>query len=97
MKKITRRNFVKNVGLGALAINHIPFSVRGSNVPSNKLNIAAVGIGGMGGANLRMLENENIVALCDVDFNYAANTIKRYPNAKLYKDFRRASSKGKKC
>lgn len=88
MKKITRRNFVKNMGIGALAINYIPFSVRGSNVPSNKLNIAAVGIGGMGGANLRMLENENIVALCDVDFNYAANTIKRYPNAKLYKDFR---------
>jgi len=56
--------------------------------PSDRLNIAGIGVGGMGGANLRNLEAENIVALCDVDSNYAAGTVKRYPKARIYEDFR---------
>jgi len=88
MNKISRRSFLKNSALTAVAINYIPFSVRGSNVPSNKLNIAAVGVGGMGDYNLKNCENENIVALCDVDSVYAAETFKRFPKAKLYKDYR---------
>ena len=63
--------------------------------PGGKLNIAGVGIGGMGGSNLRNLESENIVALCDVDPNYAAHTIKRYPNAKFYIDYREMLEKQK--
>lgn len=40
--------------------------------PSDKLNIAAVGIGGMGHANINKVKGtENIVALCDVDWKYA--------------------------
>lgn len=53
-----------------------------------KLNIAGIGVGGMGASNLRQLESENIVALCDVDPEYAAKTIKRYPQAKVYTDYR---------
>jgi predicted dehydrogenase len=49
----------------------------------------------MGAANLRNLESENIVALCDVDPNYAAGTINRYPNAKLYVDYREMLDKQK--
>ncbi len=60
---------------------------------SERLNIAGVGIGGMGGGNLRAMETENIVALCDVDPTYAAETIKRYPNAKLYSDYREMLAK----
>jgi predicted dehydrogenase len=56
--------------------------------PSDKMNVAGIGVGGMGGANLHALEGENIVALCDVDPSYAAHTIKRYPRAKLYADYR---------
>ena len=56
--------------------------------PSEKMNIAGIGIGGMGGGNLRQLETENIVALCDVDPGDAANTVKRYPQAKFYLDYR---------
>lgn len=88
MTKISRRSFVKNSAMAAVAINYLPFPLRGANVPSNKLNIAAIGVGGMGGSNLRNCENENIVALCDVDHNYAANTFKRYPKAKVYTDYR---------
>jgi predicted dehydrogenase len=56
--------------------------------PSEKMNIAGVGIGGMGAANLKNLESENIVALCDVDPSYASHTIKRYSSARFYTDFR---------
>ena len=57
--------------------------------PSEKLNIAGIGVGGMGGSNLRNVESQNIVALCDVDHAYAARTFKRYPKAKVHTDFRK--------
>jgi len=60
----------------------------GPDAPSNKLNIAGIGVGGMGGQNLKNCSAENIVALCDVDTGYAANTFKTYPNAKIYGDYR---------
>jgi predicted dehydrogenase len=49
----------------------------------------------MGAANLRHLESENIVALCDVDPGYAARTVQRYSNAKVYVDFREMLDKQK--
>jgi predicted dehydrogenase len=61
----------------------------GNTPPSEKLNIAGIGIGGMGKSNLRQLESENIVALCDVDHEYAAPVFKRYPKAKVYTDYRK--------
>lgn len=56
---------------------------------TDKLNIAGIGIGGRGGGVIRELNTENIVALCDVDWKYAANQLKNYPDAKKYKDFRK--------
>ncbi len=56
--------------------------------PSDRLNIAGVGVGGMGKNNLGKCETENIVALCDVDFGLADAVFKKYPDAKRYKDFR---------
>ena len=63
--------------------------------PSEKLNIAGVGIGGQGGEDLKELSSQNIVALADVDWDYAAHTFKQYPGAKKYKDFRRMLDKEK--
>jgi predicted dehydrogenase len=60
----------------------------GQTAPSEKLNIAGIGVGGMGRHNLSQVETENIVALCDVDHNYAAGTFKKYPDAKIHTDFR---------
>jgi len=74
----------------------IPRSVLGGArhiPPSEKLNIAGIGIGGRGAGDLDALSSENIVALCDVDQKYAANTFKRYPNTKKYRDFRRMLDK----
>jgi predicted dehydrogenase len=60
----------------------------GQDPPSEKVNIAGIGVGGMGAANLRALNSQNIVALCDVDHDYAAKTFKEYPNAKRHTDYR---------
>ena len=57
--------------------------------PSEKLNIAFVGVGGRGRANSHGLSSENIVALCDVDDDRAGDAYQRFPKAKKYYDFRR--------
>ncbi len=85
---ISRRKFLAGSVMGALAFHYVPSHVLGANPPSNKLNIAGIGIGGMGGGNLRACQKENIVALCDVDSRYAAGTFNRYPQAKKYVDYR---------
>jgi predicted dehydrogenase len=87
----SRRRFLA-ASATAAAFTIVPRHVlggQGNTPPSEKLNIAGIGIGGMGKANLHNLESENITALCDVDLNYAAETIKRYPNAKVYTDYRK--------
>ena len=60
-----------------------------SKPPSEKLNIAGVGIGGRGFADLRAVASENIVALCDVDQAYAARAYKTWPDARRHVDFRK--------
>jgi predicted dehydrogenase len=56
--------------------------------PSDKLNLAAIGIGGMGASNINACSTENFVALCDVDDGYAGKVFNRFLNARKYKDFR---------
>lgn len=95
-----RRNFVKNVGATGLAFTVVPsmaVSGLGHTPPSDKLNIAGIGVGegGKGKVNLQNMVEQNIVALCDVDYAYAAPTFKTYPKAKKYKDFRRMLEKQK--
>ena len=87
---MNRRRFLANTAaLGAVTI--VPRCVLGGaghTAPSDKLNIAGIGIGGMGKYNLKQLETENIVALCDVDHVYAADVFRAYPQAKTYRDYR---------
>jgi len=88
---VPRRKFLASAAVGAAGFTIVPRHVlggQGTTAPSDKLNIAAVGVGGMGKKNLSNSESENIVALCDVDFTFADPVFKRYPNAKTYKDFR---------
>lgn len=63
--------------------------LRGAVPPSEKLNLAGIGIGGQGNSDLNHLESENIVALCDVDQRHAARTFQRYPKARQFADYRR--------
>jgi len=70
---ISRRAFLASAAAGSAACAIVPRSVlgRGFTPPSDTLNIAAVGVGGMGRANLINLASQNIVALCDIDWRYA--------------------------
>jgi predicted dehydrogenase len=47
---------------------------------NDRVNIAAIGVGGMGRANLHALSSQNIVALCDVDWNYVDTRYADIPN-----------------
>jgi len=53
------------------------------------LNIAAIGVGGRGWADLKGVGGENIVALCDVDARQTGRAYKEFPNAKRFSDFRK--------
>ncbi|MFV0506345.1 MAG: Gfo/Idh/MocA family protein [Bacteroidales bacterium] len=87
-----RRQFIKT-GLTAGALFSIvpPSAVAGlakGPLPSDQLNIAGIGVGGMGITNLQHLSSENIVAICDVDQNYASHAFRTYTQAKQYADYR---------
>jgi len=68
----------------------------GQTPPSEKLNIAGIGVGGQGGGDLNAVSSQNIVALCDVDWGHAAGTFRRYPKAQKYRDFRKMLDKEEK-
>jgi predicted dehydrogenase len=88
---LSRRTFLGKSATAAAAFMILPRRVWGGagTVGANdRLNIAAVGIGGQGSVDLKALASENIVALCDVDAEYAAHTFAEYPTAKRYTDFR---------
>lgn len=85
-----RRRFLQTAATLAVGIHIVPRHVlgMGQTPPSEKLNIAGVGIGGQGGGVLNDMKSENIVALCDVDWGKAAGTIQAFSNAELFKDYR---------
>jgi predicted dehydrogenase len=78
-KEITRRNFLAEATAASAAFMIVPRHVlgRGFPAPSDTLNIAGVGVGGMGRTNLVNLGSQNIVALCDVDWDYAGKALDR--------------------
>src|SRR5919109_3168248 len=67
---VTRRDFVKTAAAAA-AFSIVPRHVlgRGYRAPSDLVNIATVGVSGMGSVNTRAVMSQNIVALCDCDFD----------------------------
>jgi len=89
---LSRKRFLKHAGAAATGFAILPSTViagLGHKQPSDKLNIAGIGVGGMGRRNLNNMSNENIVALCDVDWKYAAKTFNDFPKAQKYEDYRR--------
>ena len=88
---LTRRQFLRGAALSATAFMVVPGSVlglRGATSPNGKLNLAGIGIGGQGAHDLGQMESENIVALCDVDKNYAGRIFKKYSKAQQFTDYR---------
>jgi predicted dehydrogenase len=87
---ISRRRLLGRAAATA-AFTIVPRHVLGGpaqTAPSEKLNIAGIGVGGRGADDIAAVSSENIVALCDVDERQAAGTFNKYPKAAKYRDFR---------
>lgn len=94
---LSRRRFLQQAGMAAGGIagmlaagqaNASWFRRKGqAKSPNERLNVGVIGIANRGGANLKGVSTENIVALCDVDANYLDKAKETYPDAKLYRDF----------
>ncbi|MGD0088940.1 MAG: Gfo/Idh/MocA family oxidoreductase [Planctomycetota bacterium] len=91
--KMSRRELLTAGAVAAAAVTIVPRHVlggEGQKAPSDKLNIAGIGIGGMGSGDARSVASEgNVVALCDVDESALERNAKFHPNAKHYSDFRK--------
>jgi predicted dehydrogenase len=95
MKKenASRRSFLRNAGIAAAGFYIVPRHVlgRGFTAPSDKLQVAGIGAGGKGESdlwNFHQSGKADIAFLCDVDERQTAKSRSRYPNAKVYKDYR---------
>jgi predicted dehydrogenase len=93
-----RRSFLAGAATTA-AVTIVPRHVLGGpgfTAPSDKLNVAGIGVGGMGANDLQNYRDEQVVALCDVDFAYARKAAEAFPQARRYKDYREmlAAEKG---
>lgn len=87
--QLNRRKFLRNLACTGSGLIILANSKSVRSVQANeKLNIAGIGVGGRGAANINGVASENIVALCDVDLTRAAQTYARFPQAKRYRDFR---------
>jgi predicted dehydrogenase len=89
--RFSRRRFLHGLAATTATFHVVPGSalgLSGATPPSERLNMAAIGAGGQGGGDIRQFGNENVVALCDVDWRRAAGTFNHFPQAKRFKDFR---------
>jgi predicted dehydrogenase len=87
---MNRRHFLKSAAATGAGLIILPSGVlSGREAPSNKLNVALIGVWGRGLAHRGSISSENIVALCDVDENHLNEAASKYPGAKTYVDWRK--------
>ena len=87
-QRLTRRTFLQGAATAAGGLFAAPAIVRGTNL-NEKLNIAIVGCGGRGAANLAGVSSENIVALVDVNDVAVQAAGAKHPQARQRNDFRK--------
>src|SRR5687768_15981503 len=101
-KTTSRRDFVKTAAIAAAGFMIVPRYVlggKGYTAPSDRLLIAGVGVGGKGASDLTSFYAGgkcDVAYLCDVDTRMAAGSVKRFPKAKFYKDWREMFDKESK-
>src|SRR5918993_1930234 len=96
-----RRSFLRNTAIAGAGFFIIPRHVlgRGFVAPSDRLIIAGIGVGGKGESDIASFYKSgkaDIAYLCDVDDARAAKTVKAFPKAKYYKDWRELFEKESK-
>jgi predicted dehydrogenase len=82
---------MQSTAAGAVAFYHgvTSPSLRAAESPNEKLNIACIGVGGRGAANVHGVRSQNLVAFADVDQNRAAGTLKKFPKTQVFTDYRK--------
>ena len=85
----TRRKFLRTTAATGAGLLICDRQTAFGYQANERLNIAAIGAGGMGEGDIGAVSSENIVALCDVDTRRCASTRGRHEKAKFYNDFRR--------
>ncbi|MDP6962857.1 MAG: Gfo/Idh/MocA family oxidoreductase [Planctomycetota bacterium] len=100
MPKLTRRKFLKNSAITAAVTPTAAHLLGSCTLPprfaQGKLRHAAIGVGGMGGADLKQISSHpdvEVIALCDVDENFLNEAAKLHPQARLYCDWRKMLEK----
>jgi predicted dehydrogenase len=89
---VSRRRFLHRSALAAATVQVVPAAVlglHGATPPSERLNLAGIGVAGQGAQDLNQFKEHNLVALCDVDWAHAAGTFKQFPRAQKFKDYRK--------
>jgi predicted dehydrogenase len=86
--RASRRRFLASAATSTAAFTILSSGSARTYAANEKLNIAAIGAGGRAASVLRGVDSENIVALCDVDEQRAAESFATYSRAKRYKDYR---------
>ena len=79
-----RRDFIKNTSFAAAGITILNFPVFGKNAPSNKVQLAVMGVNSRGAylaESFAGLANVEIAYLCDVEEKAIANGLKPFANA----------------
>jgi predicted dehydrogenase len=87
-REFLRKSALVTAGLSASAVWPVSAAARKLSV-KEKLNLGIIGAGGRGFENLKGVQSENIVALCDVDEERAKTAFSKFPEAKRHRDFRR--------
>ena len=90
--QITRRDFIwktSTTAAGVFFIGKASSFGRNKMSPNEKLNVACIGTANRAAENVKGVESENIVALCDVDSAFLAKAKEKHRSAKTYNDFRR--------
>jgi len=88
---ISRRDTLRSLfasGLGGYYASGLSSSAQ-AETPNEKLNLACIGVGGRGSANVSGVSSQNLLAFVDVDDSRAGNTYSKYPKATRFKDFRK--------
>lgn len=90
--KKSRREFLKQSLTASAGISIVPsfaISGLGHKAPSDKLNIVGIGVGGKGMHNLNAMNSENIIGLCDIDWNFSKPCFDLFPKAAKFYDWRK--------
>ncbi|MDQ3623037.1 MAG: Gfo/Idh/MocA family oxidoreductase, partial [Verrucomicrobiota bacterium] len=92
---MNRRQFLRQSTAATAAVLGFPAILRSAS-PNSMLQVACIGVGGMGGATMKSVASHSkikIVALCDVDERFLGPAAKTHPDASRHKDWRELLSR----